>query len=367
MSALTSPFLPLLLAAALDFLIGDPKHWLHPVQVMGWFISAYTHWVFKLLHAPIAQRIAGIGLAIALIIGSGAIAWFTVDWATQIHPAVSLIVQTIGLASCFAGRSLRSAAMDVLAGLNVGETRVATLSAEHSSAEHSSIEHSLIEARNRLKQYVGRDTDNLSGEDILRAVLETVTENAVDGVLAPLFFAIAGSFTPLGSLPVAIAYKAASTLDSMVGYKDAPYTDLGWFSARLEDYLTWIPCRLAVLTLALLSGQPTKVWQLCRRDAPNDPSPNAGWSECAYAAVLGVQMGGDNYYRGVLKHKPLLGEPLQPITGDRIDQAFRFTRTCFLLWLGMAGLIHLLVYLLIYLPIYLPIHSPIVPWGWKIL
>jgi adenosylcobinamide-phosphate synthase len=200
----------------------------------------------------------------------------------------------------------------------------------------------LPKARISLSNYVGRDTENLSAAEILRAVLETVTENATDGVMAPLFYAIAGGLMPaIGCVPLALAYKAASTLDSMVGYKQAPFTHLGWFSAKLEDVLTWLPCRLTVLTLALLSGRARYVWQLCQRDAIADPSPNSGWSECAYAAVLGVQVGGTNWYHGVPKHKPLLGEPLYPITPQRIYQATRLTRNCFLIWLtvGLLGLI----------------------------
>ncbi|MBV8884568.1 MAG: cobalamin biosynthesis protein CobD, partial [Chroococcidiopsidaceae cyanobacterium CP_BM_RX_35] len=195
----------------------------------------------------------------------------------------------------------------------------------------------LPEARVTLSRYVGRDTENLSEPEILRAVLETVAENATDGVMAPLFYALVGAFLPvIGCVPLALAYKAASTLDSMVGYKEAPYTDWGWFSARLEDRLTWLPCRLTVMTLALLSGKPRQVWQICRRDAIKDPSPNSGWSECAYAAVLDVQLGGMNWYRGVLKHKPLLGNPICPITPEQVYQALQLTRYCFLIWLGVA-------------------------------
>jgi adenosylcobinamide-phosphate synthase len=172
--------------------------------------------------------------------------------------------------------------------------------------------------------------------EILRAVLETVTENATDGVMAPLFWAIVGAFTPLGSVFFALAYKAASTLDSMVGYRDAPYAHIGWCSARLEDGLTWIPCRLTVISLALLSGKPFHVWQLCQRDAPQDPSPNAGWSECAYAAALGVQVGGANRYRGVEKHKPLLGESVRSITPEVIQQAMGLTRLSVLIELAIG-------------------------------
>ncbi len=309
-----TPLLVLAIAALLDFLIGDPPQWLHPVQVMGWVISRYTQVFLRFLKQPHLLKLAGVGLGLGLIAGSGLVGWAVVQLAEQVHPVVAIALQSILLASCFAGRSLRRAADEVLEPLRSGD---------------------LPGARSRLSRYVGRDTENLSEAEILRAVLETVTENATDGVMAPLFWAIVGACTPLGSVPVALAYKAASTLDSMVGYREPPYTDLGWFSARLEDGLTWIPCRLTVLTLALLSGKPHHVLTLCRRDAPQDPSPNAGWSECAYAAVLGVQMGGANVYRGKVKQKPLLGDPVTPITAKIIRRATRLTRSLFLLWLAV--------------------------------
>ena len=238
---------------------------------------------------------------------------------------MAIILEVILLASCFAGKSLRIAAVDVLKPLNSGDLKT---------------------ARSRLSLYVGRDTDNLSESEILRAVLETVAENAVDGVTAPLFYAILGAFLPgVGSVPLALAYKAVSTLDSMIGYRREPYTDLGWFSAQLEDRLTWLPCRLTVLTLALLSGKPKQVLSLCRRDAVKDVSPNSGWSECVYAAILGVQLGGVNIYQGVVKEKPLLGEPINSITPEKIEQALNLTRYCCLLWLAIAFMILGLKYL----------------------
>ena len=340
------PAVVLLLAAILDYLIGDPKSWPHPVQVMGWAIDRYTQVVFSIWNNPaesmsvLALRVAGTIGAIALVVGSGTVSWLMTAGALLLHPMFAIALQTILLASCFAGRSLRAAAVDVLHPLNSGD---------------------LVKAREHLSFYVGRDTESLSEPEILRAVLETVTENAVDGVMAPLFYgavgvaasylllsvevgmkAVAGGWLCLG-VPFAIAYKAASTLDSMVGYKEAPYTNLGWFSAKLDDVLTWLPCRLTVVTLAFLSGKPRYVWRICRRDAVKDASPNSGWSECAYAAILGVQVGGTNSYRGVLKHKPLLGEAIAPITPERINQALQLTRYCFAIWLGLSLLIYTLL------------------------
>ncbi len=311
--------LVLILAALLDYGIGDPWNWWHPVQGMGWLIDRYTNQAFKTFNSPIALRLAGVGLGLGLVLGTGSVGWLIVAIAQQIHPLAGLITEVILLASCFAGRSLRDAANEVLQPLQTGD---------------------LEQARSRLSRYVGRDTETLSEAEVLRAVLETVTENATDGVMAPLFYAIAGSMMPaIGSVPLALGYKAASTLDSMVGYRDSPYTHLGWFSAKLDDGLTWLPCRLVVLTIAIVSGKPRHVWQICRRDAPQDPSPNSGWSEAAYAAALGVQVGGTNWYRGVAKQKPLLGEATQNIAPDHIFAALHLTRRCFMIWLAIAVLV----------------------------
>ncbi len=310
----------LIAAAGLDFVVGDPWSWPHPVQAIGKVIDIYAKAVLKRDWSPRALRIAGVGLAVLAIGGTGGLSWLSLRLLESGWPVVAWVAEVILLASCFAGRSLRQAAADVLAPLESGD---------------------IANARQKLALYVGRDTDQLSATEIHRAVLETVSENAIDGVLSPLFFAIVGALIG-ASAPVALAYKAASTLDSMVGYKEAPYTDLGWFSARFEDGLTWIPCRISVLAVALLSGQPGRVLRICRQDAPADPSPNAGWSECAYAAALNVQLGGDNMYRGKIKHKPLLGEPTRPITADVVRQTLGLTRYAFCLGI-VAGTFMLLV------------------------
>jgi len=319
--------LTLVLAAGIDYLVGDPINLLHPVQVMGWAIAQFTNLVIpkatkKPRFSPLIMKILGVVLGIGLIGSSGLITWLIVNWAEGLDFWLGILISSILLASCFAGRSLRAAAEDILGVMD-----------------------NLPEARRRLSQYVGRDTENLTELEILRAVLETITENAIDGVTAPLFYAVLGFvlFPDLGGgVILAIAYKASSTLDSMVGYKNSTYIDLGWFSAKTEDILTWLPCRLTVLTLGLISGKPLTVWRICQRDAIADPSPNSGWSECIYAAILGVQMGGDNYYQGQIKSKPLLGDDIYPITPAKIQQALGLTRTCCLLWLSL-GVILILI------------------------
>ncbi|MEM8543232.1 MAG: adenosylcobinamide-phosphate synthase CbiB [Cyanobacteria bacterium P01_H01_bin.119] len=310
----------LLAASGLDYGLGDPWNWLHPVQVMGWAIAYLSKILLSIFKRPFTQRLAGIALAIGLVGGSGLLGWGLVGAAAWLHPVAGWGLQVVMLASCLAGRSLRNAAEAVLKPLEGKEWAI---------------------ARRTLSNYVGRETETLSASEMYRAVMETISENAIDGVFAPLFYALVGTAAGVGSVPLALAYKAASTLDSMVGYRRAPYTHLGWCSARLEDGLTWVPCRLSVLMIALLSKRPAHVIKLCRRDAIADLSPNAGWSECAYAAALDVQLGGANVYQGVITQKPLLGDAVRPITPAIIRQGMALTRRVYCGLLGIGILVTL--------------------------
>lgn len=318
-----SPLLIIYLASILDYILGDPWGWIHPVQLMGWVINSYTNFILKKTYRPLLRKIAGVILCLILVIGSATLSWFLIYIATKINNYFAIILQVILLASCFAGKSLRCAAEDVLQYLRKND---------------------LCQARHRLSFYVGRDTDNLSTDEIFRAILETIAENTTDGVTAPLFYALVGVFVPMiGSIPFAIAYKALSTLDSMVGYKKEPFTDIGWFSARLEDYITWLPCRLTVLTVAIISGNVKEYITECKIYAIKDPSPNSGWSEGIYAVTLGIQLGGENSYKGEKKFKPLLGKPLNKINEDIIKKALSLTRYSFLSWLLISSLMFIVI------------------------
>jgi adenosylcobinamide-phosphate synthase len=318
-----STVLVLISAAGLDYAIGDPWGWLHPVQAMGWYISGWSHLTWRFLKSPWIQKLAGVGLCASLVLSCGLGSWLFFHYLWLWQPWLAIVLETILLASCLAARSLRSAAIDVLE---------VTPGIAGDAKEFKDLD----EARSRLSKYVGRDTDKLTVPEIYRSILETVAENAIDGATAPWFYALLGAAIGIGPLPLALAYKAASTLDSMVGYRRSPYEHLGWASAKFEDLMTWLPCRLTVLTLGLISGRPLAVWRICRRDAVYDPSPNSGWSECIYAAILGVQLGGDNYYKGELKSKPLLGDDLVPIDAGVIDRALNLTRSVLLVWLAIA-------------------------------
>ena len=323
MSAIWSSGIALGLAAGVDYLVGDPWGWPHPVQVMGRVITLGVKPALALALPAWAERIWGVGLGLTLVVGSGAVGWGLVYWAQGLSAALALALTVGLLASCLAGRSLRRAAEEVLTPLAQGD---------------------LALARERLALYVGRDTATLEESEILRAVLETVSENATDGVLAPLFYGVLGAMVPgLGAVPLALAYKAASTLDSMLGYRRGRLRWLGTAGARLDDLLVWLPCRLVALSLPLVAGQGPRgcwrQWRLARRDGAPDPSPNAGLSQATYAHATGVQLGGVNRYGSAEKAKPLLaaGQPLP--TAASVERMLRLTGRLELLWLvPIAGL-----------------------------
>ena len=177
----------------------------------------------------------------------------------------------------------------------------------------------VTEARVALARIVGRETDQLDEEEIYRAVIETVAENFSDGVVAPLFYFW------LGGLPLAWAYKAVNTLDSMLGYKDQRYLYFGRSAAYLDDIANFIPARLSALlliTAAAVKGLDWRYgWQILKRDRRAHASPNSGYPEAAMAGILGLRLGGDNYYHGQLVKKPYIGEPLNQVTGQDILKA----------------------------------------------
>ncbi len=305
-----------LAAWVLDRIVGDPVRWLHPVQVMGWMISRWRDWSFAhLKESPLLLKLSGIALTLLLTLGSAALVWAVILGAGLIHPFFGWVTEALILASGLAGRSLNDAAWAVLKPLAAGN---------------------LPQARETLAIYVGRDTENLDSSEVLRAVIETVAENTTDGVLAPLFWAV------IGGAPLVIAFKAASTLDSMIGYRRALYEPFGWAGARLDDVLNWLPARLMALSLGVLTGKLGVVNKIVQRDAAQDPSPNAGVSMAAFAAVLGVRLGGENSYRGEKKVKPYLGDSLKPLTQDIVLQTLKLLDRLQVLWIGIGFIMLLL-------------------------
>ena len=305
MSAPANPltlWLLVLAACGLDRLVGDPRWCLHPVQVMGAAIAQLRPWAEAWAgDRPNLLRLAGI-LITLLVVGSSMLAGWLLESLALAWPLVGLPLLLIALASALAGRSLEQAVAAVLAALP-----------------------DIAMARQRLAWIVGRDVEQLDQGEILRAAAETASENAVDGLFAPLFWMLVGaslwSASPLpgpmgaagiswpGPLALAWGFKAASTLDSMLGYRHGRLAWLGTAGARLDDLLTWLPCRLVALSLPLAAARPARsfAWfQAALEQGASDPSPNAGVSQAAFALAAGVQLGGTNRYAGGLRHKPLL-------------------------------------------------------------
>ena len=199
----------------------------------------------------------------------------------------------------------------------------------------SALERSLADGRGQVARIVGRDTAQLNSEEIVKATVETVAENTTDGVISPMIYLM------LGGPVLGMGFKAASTLDSMVGYLDEKYRDIGWSSARLDDVLNYVPARLCALLLCasawLLGLDARGAWRIVRRDHANHKSPNCAWSEAAAAGALGIQLGGTHLYFGKPVEKPTIGDALRPATSGMIRQTCRLMTVATLLAAGICA------------------------------
>jgi len=277
----------ILAAFALDLLFGDPRWLPHPVKLMGRFALA--------LEAPlrwwlVSARVAGIATVILVVAAAGLMTWAAIGCASTAYPAVGEAISILLLYTTFATRDLL----------------------RHSHRVYKALQtDNICGARKAVAMLVGRDTKNLDEHGISRAAVESVAENLIDGVTAPIFFAA------LGGPVAAMMYKAASTLDSTFGYKTDRYLSFGWASARLDDALNYLPARLTVPFIAIaaaVSGfRPLAALRVCLRDGRKHASPNAGLGEAAMAGALGVQLGGLNYYDGEPEEGALMGESLRPL------------------------------------------------------
>lgn len=285
----------ILAAVALDLLLGDPRRLPHPVKAMGTLALKLEAPARRMIDSP---RIAGVSVAFAVVGLTALAAWALLIFASAFHPLAGDVASIFLLYTGLAARDMIRHSTEVYGALKSG---------------------SLALARRRVAMICGRDTDRLDESGVAKATVESVAENMVDGVTAPLFFAVLGG-------PVALmAYKAVSTLDSTFGYKNERYMEFGWASARLDDLANFIPSRLTgmlVPVAAMILGRSwlRAVWVFCR-DRKNHPSPNSGQAEAAVAGALGVQLGGLSYYGGQPSNKPTLGDPLSPVAPSHIPQA----------------------------------------------
>jgi adenosylcobinamide-phosphate synthase len=286
--------LPFLLAYLLDLLLGDPPGWPHPVRLLG---SIIQYWESALYQARV---VAGALFWLAVMATTVVLIFGVLGVAALLPPWGGIALLAYFLYSGLATRSLHLESLKVEVALVKGD---------------------LDGARGQLAMIVGRETSHLSLEDMRRAVIETVAENLADGVVAPMFY------TLLLGLPGLFCYKAANTMDSMVGYKNYWYARFGKVAARADDVLNFIPARLTALlmipTAAALGLDWRGAWHILRRDRRRAASPNAGCPEAAMAGALGVRLGGPSTYFGRLVEKPYIGEPRQPLDQERYRQAVR--------------------------------------------
>jgi adenosylcobinamide-phosphate synthase len=277
----------LALAISLDLILGDPRWFPHPVVLIGRLITSLETMLRRMIRN---EQAGGVLLLLATTGASASIVWLMIRIGASLHPLAGFLIAAAISYTCLAARSLHGESALVATALAAGN---------------------LLEARRMLSFIVGRDTQNLDEGEIWRALVETVAENTSDGIIAPLFWLTLGG-------PVAgIAYKAVSTLDSMVGYKNERYLHFGWASARMDDLLNFIPARLTALLMVLAAtpaGLSTRgALRIARRDRLNHPSPNSGHPEAAAAGALEVQLGGRAFYSGRESWKETIGDPQAPL------------------------------------------------------
>jgi adenosylcobinamide-phosphate synthase len=299
-----------------DLLVGDPRWIPHPVVWIGTCISALDRLLQKHKWSKIAGRLAGCLFPLLIVGGVFLLAWGLVALAFRVSPWVGWTLQVWLISTTIATKGLAEAGRGVYDALRAGDLPL---------------------SRQRLSWIVGRDTAHLEEKEIARGGIETVAENIVDAVTAPLFFAF------LGGAPLALAYRAANTLDSMVGYKNDKHLHLGWASARLDDVANYIPARLTlpflVFSAWILKYNCRSTWDISRRDASVHPSPNSGIAEAAVAGALGIRLGGYNTYHGVTSLRAYMGDLKEEIAAKHIAQTIRMlyaTTAMYTLFLVLA-------------------------------
>lgn len=267
-------FLPFLAGWLADRILGDPESWPHPVIYFGKAISSGE----KALNKGENRREKGAFLAISLILATFVLTYAILYAAKIVSPILASIITAVGVFFCLAGKTLAN------------EVRMV----------FEAVDRSTEEGRKQVGRIVGRDTSNLSPQEIRAAALETLAENLSDGVIAPMFWFL------IFGLPGMMAYKMVNTLDSMIGYKNDRYIQFGTAAALIDDVANFIPARITSVFMLLVSGNIDK-WKFVRKYGPAHASPNSGYPEAALAAILDCRFGGTHDYFGKPVYKPYIG------------------------------------------------------------
>ncbi|ANZ69146.1 adenosylcobinamide-phosphate synthase CbiB [Pediococcus claussenii] len=304
----------------LDLLIGDPYSWPHPVKVIGNYIQTILNWVFKLKLTNLQKNWMGIAMWISVVVPTGLVIWGIMRLA-NFNEYIYLIVGTYFAYTAISVKGLAVEAHKIMKSVRSDNLR---------------------QARNQLGMIVGRETSQLTEEEVLKATIETVAENTCDGVIAPLCYLLIGGPT-LGWI-----YKAVNTLDSMVGYKNEKFQYIGKASAIIDDYFNYIPARLTwllmVMTISIMRLNTKEAITVSLRDRRKHNSPNSAFSESVVAGSLELQLGGPHIYFGTIVSKPFIGNPQKKTTTiDDVQKTIQILYGTALIALIIFGTIRFLI------------------------
>ena len=310
-----------LFAFLVDIVVGDPRSRMHPVVLVGNLISSLEKLLYHEADTDNKKMVKGALLAAFVLVFAYHMAYLLVQLSSQAgNPLLDTMVQALVLSFTISPRSLSEAGRELFQLLEDGN---------------------LEKARFKVGWIVGRDTDKLSPAEVTRATVETIAENTVDGVIAPLFF------FAVGGVPLAVLYRAANTMDSMLGYKNDRYLFFGRVPARLDDILNYIPARICgvlfVISAMLLGFDYRAAWRIMLRDARKHPSPNGGWAEASVAGALGIRLGGYNSYFGKQHFRAYMGDPLKELQQGNIMECIRLMYSASILFLLGAYILELLL------------------------
>ena len=302
-------------AFLMDCIIGDPRSGWHPVVLIGKWIAALEKVLYRAEDSNTGKLVKG-GIVVVLVLAAAwGISNGIIQAAFSLNFYLGNIVEALLLSFMISPRSLSEAGMEI---------------------RNYLLEGNLEQARFKVGWIVGRDTDKLTPGEVTRATVETVAENLVDGVISPLFFFW------LGGVPLAVLYRAANTMDSMLGYKNDKYLYFGRTAARLDDVLNWIPARitgvLVILAALILRLDARNAMHIMQRDAGKHPSPNGGYPESSVAGALNIQLGGVNYYFGQKHFRAYMGDARQALGPQHITDTVRIMYTVTILFLCLFSI-----------------------------
>lgn len=304
----------------LDLLFGDPNWIPHPIRFIGKGISEFENYIRKIFSQESKLKSGGILLAIGIIGATYLISFSTLFILNRIDHRLGKAAQIFMIFQILAANSLAK---------------------ESRKVYYPLMEGNILKARKFLSYIVGRDTNNLHKQEITRATVETIAENISDGIIAPLLYIF------IGGAPLGMAYKAVNTLDSMVGYKNDKYKDLGWASAKIDDIVNFIPARitglLIVLSTVFLRYDIRNSIKILLRDKKEHSSPNAGYPEAAVAGALNIRLGGTSIYFGKSVYKPTIGDDLRNIEIEDINRTIKIMYVTSFLGVCLLGIIKYLI------------------------